>query len=222
MRPDQNHAIFAPWQFIAILIVLSGIGLLLNPGLLNYYTGKPDFLISEFLAVNESQLADVDGDFSDWIEIYNASEETLSLAGWHLTDDFKDFRKWTFPQVQMKPGQFLIVWASGKNRTNWVDDLHTNFKLSADGEYLALIKPNGKTIAHEYLPKFPKQKPDVSFGLNEEHFQEHRWLSKEPLRDYSFFGSPTPQAPNQGGSVTHKGLKSEATQLEGDPPTLPN
>jgi hypothetical protein len=159
MRPEPKHGIFAPWQFIAILLVLSGIGLVMNPDLLTYYAGKPDLLITEFLAENKSQLADADGDFSDWIEIYNASEETLSLAGWHLTDDFKNFRKWTFPQAQLEPGQFLLVWASGKNRTNWVDDLHTNFKLSSDGEYLALVKPNGRIIAHEYLPKYPKQKP---------------------------------------------------------------
>ena len=211
MRPEQKHGIFSPWQFITILLVLSATGLIMNPDLLTYYAGKPDLLITEFLAENKTKLTDADGDFSDWIEIYNASEKTLSLAGWHLTDDFKNFRKWTFPHAQIGPGEFLLVWASGKNRTNWVDDLHTNFKLSTDGEYLALIKPNGRIAAHEYLPKYPKQKPDVSFGLNEEHFQEHRWLSKEPLRDYSFFGSPTPQSHNKGGSVTHKGLKQGNT-----------
>ena len=213
MRPEPKHGIFSPWQFITILLVLSATGLIMNPDLLTYYAGKPDLLITEFLAENKTRLTDADGDFSDWIEIYNASEKTLSLAGWHLTDDFKDFRKWTFPHAQIEPGGFLLVWASGKHRTNWVDDLHTNFKLSTDGEYLALIKPNGRITAHEYLPKYPKQKPDVSFGLNEEHFQEHRWLSKEPLRDYSFFGSPTPRSHNKGGSVTHKGLKqSNATE----------
>jgi hypothetical protein len=50
--------------------------------------------------------------------------------------------------------------------------------------------------------------------LNEEHFQEHRWLSKEQQRDYSFFGTPTPQAENKGGSVTHKGLEKDNTQSE--------
>ena len=93
MRPEQKHGIFSPWQFITILLVLSATGLIMNPDLLTYYAGKPDLLITEFLAENKTQLTDADGDFSDWIEIYNASEKTLSLAGWHLTDDFKNFRR---------------------------------------------------------------------------------------------------------------------------------
>ena len=212
MRPNQKPGIFAPWQFIAILLTLSGFGLFLNPDLLQYYTGKPDLIITEFLADNQSQLTDADGDYSDWIEIYNASEDTIPLKGWHLTDDFKNYRQWTFPQAQLEPGGFLLVWASGKNRTNWIDDLHTNFKLSSEGEYLALIRPDGKIVAHEYLPKYPKQKPDISFGLNNEHFQDHKWLSKEPLRDYSFFGEPTPLKPNHHGAVTPKHIQKPSPE----------
>ena len=71
MRPEQKHGIFSPWQFITILLVLSATGLIMNPDLLTYYAGKPDLLITEFLAENKTQLADADGDFSDWIKIYN-------------------------------------------------------------------------------------------------------------------------------------------------------
>lgn len=199
---------------MAILIALVGVGILMNPDLLRFYAGKPDLLISEFLADNQAHRTDVDGEYSDWIEIYNTSDETISLKGWYLTDDFRDFRRWMFPQAELGPGEFLLVWASGKNRTNWVDDLHTNFKLSSDGEYLALVRPNGKTVAHEYLPKYPKQKADISFGLTRSHFESQRWLSKEPLRDYSFFAVPTPLEPNTGGSLTSKGLKP--VQAEND------
>lgn len=197
----------APWHFIAILVGLVCIGIFLNPDLLKFYAGKPDLLISEFLADNQTHRTDADGDYSDWIEIYNASDETVSLKGWFLTDDFRNFKQWMFPKAELGPGKFLRVWASGKNRTNWVDDLHTNFKLSSDGEYLALVRPNGKTIAHEYLPKYPKQKADISFGLTKSHFESQRWLSKEPLRDYSYFAAPTLLQPNGTGSLTSKGLK---------------
>ena len=81
MRPEQKHGIFSPWQFITILLVLSATGLIMNPDLLTYYAGKPDLLITEFLAENKTQLADADGDFSDWIEIYNASEKN-AFSGW--------------------------------------------------------------------------------------------------------------------------------------------
>jgi len=207
MRSDRHQGILAPWQFVAILVALVCVGLLLNPDLFRFYAGKPDLLISEFLADNQTHRTDVDGDHSDWIEIYNASDEIVSLTGWYLTDDFRNFRQWMFPKAELGPGEFLLVWASGKNRTNWVDDLHTNFKLSSDGEYLALVRPNGKTIAHEYLPKYPKQKADISFGLTKSHFESQRWLSKEPLRDYSYFAEPTPLEPNPNGSLTSKGLK---------------
>jgi hypothetical protein len=212
MRPDRHQSILAPWQFIAILALLVCIGILLNPDLLKFYAGKPDLLISEFLADNQTNRIDADGDHSDWIEIYNASDETISLKGWYLTDDFRNFKQWMFPIAELEPGQFLLVWASGKNRTNWVDDLHTNFKLSSEGEYLALVRPNGKTIAHEYLPKYPKQKADISFGLTKSHFESQRWLSKEPLRDYSYFADPTPLETNAHGSLTSKGLKPAATE----------
>jgi hypothetical protein len=202
MRPDSKQGVFSSLQFIAIMVTLAATGMLLNPDLLKFYSGKPDLLISEFLTENRTHLQDVDGDFSDWIELYNASEETVSLTGYYLTDDFKDYDKWKLPKADLRPGEFLMIWASGKNRTNWLDDLHTNFKLSRSGEYLALIRPNGKTVAHEYHPKYPHQKPDVSFGLTKEHFETHRWLSKEPLRNYYYFNTPSPLKANQDGSLT--------------------
>ena len=172
MRVIQSKTRITSWQFIALLIGCMVLGATLSPDLLRFYAGKPDLLISEFLAENQSIRADSDGDFSDWIEIYNASDQAQSLEGWSLTDDFKDYKKWSFPSIRLQPGAFLLVWASGKNRTNWVGDLHTNFKLSSGGEYLALIRPNGRRVAHEYLPKYPKQVADISFGLNQSHFVE--------------------------------------------------
>jgi len=58
MRPEPKHGIFSPWQFITILLVLSATGLIMNPDLLTYYAGKPDLLITEFLAENKTQLTD--------------------------------------------------------------------------------------------------------------------------------------------------------------------
>ena len=206
MRVIQSKTRITSWQFIALLIGCMVLGATLSRDLLRFYAGKPDLLISEFLAENQSIRADSDGDFSDWIEIYNASDQAQSLEGWSLTDDFKDYKKWSFPSIRLQPGAFLLVWASGKNRTNWVGDLHTNFKLSSGGEYLALIRPNGRRVAHEYLPKYPKQVADISFGLNQSHFVEQKWMGKEPLRDYSFFTTPSPMAANPAGILNVKTL----------------
>src|SRR5437879_351493 len=74
-------------------------------------------LISEFMASNTGGLTDQDGDTSDWIEIHNDSLTQTNLAGWHLTDDAANLSKWTFPATNVPAGGYVVVFASGKNRT---------------------------------------------------------------------------------------------------------
>lgn len=121
-------------------------------------------VITEFLASNETGLTDEDGDFSDWIEIHNPDATPVDLAGWHLTDDVTVPVKWTFPATTVAPGGYLLVFASSKDRTDPAGQLHTNFKLSAGGEYLGLLAPDGTTIATEFAPTYPPQMTDVSYG----------------------------------------------------------
>ena len=131
-------------------------------------------MISEFLAANGSRaplvvgdLLDADGDSSDWIELHNPTAGPFDLGGWYLTDDANEPAKWRFPSpTVLAPDGFLVVFASGKNRTT--GQLHTSFKLSADGGYLALVLPDGRTVAHEYAPSYPPQLTDVSYGLAED------------------------------------------------------
>ena len=106
----------------------------------------PDFplLISEFCASNDSVLADEDGDFSDWIELHNRSLEQVPLNGWGLSDGDTGEPKWLLPEITLDPGHFLIVFASGKDRRNPDQNLHTNFKLSSKGEILTLFAANGQ------------------------------------------------------------------------------
>jgi hypothetical protein len=123
--------------------------------------------ISEFMASmsNTNIIADEDGDSSDWIEIRNLSPNTVNLEGWSLTDDSGNLRKWRFPATNIVANGHLVVFASGKDRRTPGRPLHTNFKLDAAGEYLALVEPDGKTIACEFAPKFPTQVPNVSYGF---------------------------------------------------------
>jgi hypothetical protein len=120
--------------------------------------------INEFMAVNDIGLDDEDRDESDWIEIYNAGTETVDLLGWFLTDDNDDLTQWEFPQVMLGPDSYLIVFASGKDRRDPLGILHTNFKLSGSGEYLGLVRPDGRTVVSEFFPSFPKQAADISYG----------------------------------------------------------
>ncbi len=124
-------------------------------------------IITEFLASNSNGLQDEDGDFSDWVEIFNAGTNAVNMDGWFLTDSPGNLTRWRFPAVNLSPNSFLIVFASSKNRTVPGAPLHANFGLNASGEYLALIKPDGVTIASEFAPAFPDQLPNVSYGVGQ-------------------------------------------------------
>ncbi len=124
-----------------------------------------EVVINEFMAINNSVLRDEDLDFSDWIELKNLSSGTVDLAGWRLTDKADNLNRWQFPAATIPPGGFLVVFASDKNRAVAGSELHTNFKLSGDGEYLGLIRPDGVTVESEYAPVFPPQIADISYGL---------------------------------------------------------
>jgi len=148
-------------SLFALILNLSWIG-----------SARPAPIINEFVARNDSEqplrtgeLLDEDDDPSDWIEIYNPTTETINLDGWFLTDDPDDLEKWECPSVEVAPGGFLIVFASGKDRRDSDEELHTNFQLRAGGEFLALVQPDGQSIAHAY-DEYPPQFADLSYGLS--------------------------------------------------------
>src|ERR1051326_5556238 len=125
-------------------------------------SAQTNILITEIMASNTSTLAAEDGDFDDWIEIYNAGANTVDLNGWYLKDSGTS---WQFPQTDIAPNSFIIVFASKKNRRVPGQPLHTNFQLERNGEYLSLLYPDGLTVASGFIPNYPVQAPDISYGL---------------------------------------------------------
>jgi hypothetical protein len=75
-----------------------------------------NILINEIMTSNSSFMSDEDGSFEDWIELYNAGDLPVNLKGFALSDDISDSLKWIFPSYEIQPGEFLLVWASGKDR----------------------------------------------------------------------------------------------------------
>jgi hypothetical protein len=128
--------------------------------------------ISEFMAENATALTDEDGDAPDWIEIENTGATPVALHGWFLTDKRGNLRKWSFPPTNLAVNGHLVVHASGKDRRVPGAPLHTNFKLDSGGGYLALVRPDGTTVASEF--SYGRQRSDVSFGLN-------RHIDSQPL-----------------------------------------
>ncbi|MCP4456160.1 MAG: hypothetical protein GY809_32280, partial [Planctomycetes bacterium] len=121
-------------------------------------------VISEFMADDDATLPDEDGDFTGWIEIHNPTPVSINLRGHYLTDDDSDPWKWAFPNLDLGPDGYVVVFASGKNRTDTAVASHTNFRLSNDGESLALVGP-GPTVLHAFSPVYPPQRRDISYGL---------------------------------------------------------
>lgn len=134
--------------------------------------------INEVMASNGETIADEDGDFEDWIEIYNAGEENVNLLGFGLSDDSSNTYKWVFPDTIINAGTFMVVWASGKDRKVSGKELHTNYSISGDGEEIIITDPNGNILDEMEPIAIPR---DVSYG-------------KQPdgTGEWKFFETPTP------------------------------
>ncbi|MFZ5480025.1 MAG: lamin tail domain-containing protein [Myxococcota bacterium] len=98
--------------------------------------------VNEFMPDNESSAEDDTNRHSDWIELHNFGDEPVSLAGWGVTDDRADpWRHELSAALEMEPGDFLLLWASGE--PDYGDD-HLPFELSADGGDVGLYSPDGR------------------------------------------------------------------------------
>lgn len=130
-------------------------------GLTGVYGEKSGrIIINEIMAVNYTGLADEDGDTGDWIELFNPGDQPVNLLGYYLSDKQDMPQLWAFPDVTIQPGEFLLVWADGKDRVSG-GVLHTNFRISA-GELITLSNPSGTVIDSVRLDK---TLADISFGL---------------------------------------------------------
>lgn len=148
-----------------------------------------EVFISEFLASNATSMTDADRHTSDWIELHNPDPDPVNLEGWFLTDDSRRLDKWRLPAVVLAPNEYRVIFASGKDRTNAASELHASFNLSAVGEFLGLVRPDGITLASAYPPAFPSQATDISYGLAAE---AGSWVPR-------YFATPTPGQPNGEG-----------------------
>ena len=101
----------------------------------------------------------------DWIELRNLGNASVDLFDYYLTDDSGRLTEWKFTQSFIIPaGGYAIVFASNRNEF-FEGEAHANFRLSStNGEYLALIAPDGETIVDELLPQFPALKREQAYG----------------------------------------------------------
>lgn len=119
---------------------------------------KSYLYINEIMADNGITVAGPDGNSPDWIELYNAGNETIDLTGMYLTDNLNNPTKWQFPEgTTIGAGDYLIVWADADG-----GDLYASFGLDANGEEVGLFDSDGVTLIDSVT--FLKQIQDVSYG----------------------------------------------------------
>jgi hypothetical protein len=150
---------------------------LVHAGLLA--TAASDVVLNEVVSSNGGSLRDLDGDAPDWIELVNRGDQLIELTGWTITDDPARPARWVFPDVALGAGDYLLLYASGKDRQ---DALHLNFSISADGEPLLLFNDQGTLVDSIVVPPLAR---DVAWGR----------LPEEPLT-WRYFPQPTPGSPN--------------------------
>ncbi len=103
-------------------------------------------VVNELMSTNRTTFADANGQYYDYIELYNRSNEAVDLTGWYLSDDAENARKWRFPETSIGPGEYLVVFASKLDRTDDPTQLHTNFALSSEGESVVLSNAAGRVM----------------------------------------------------------------------------
>ena len=118
-------------------------------------------MINELLAINDAVNSDEYGEFDDWLELYNHGTDTVYLDNHYLTDDPDNFTKWRFPEssLAIAPNEYLIVWCDDDDEQG---SIHTNFKLSGNGEFIAFTNPDGETVIDSLT--FAEQIADISYG----------------------------------------------------------
>ncbi|HNS19022.1 MAG TPA: lamin tail domain-containing protein [Sedimentisphaerales bacterium] len=127
--------------------------------------GSP-VVVNEVMASNVTSYADPQGEYDDWIELYNTTDAPIDAGGLYLTDDQSEPRKWQIPTgdpaLTTIPAQgFLLIWADGDTGD---PGLHADFGLGADGDEVALFDSDGRTLLDSI--SFGPQISDFSYGRN--------------------------------------------------------
>ena len=143
--------------------------------------------ITEAMSGNADTLSDEDGETPDWLELFNPGPAPVQLEGWGLSDEDDGDGAWVFPALTLAAGEFRVVFASGKDRSG--EELHTDFKISSDGEQLLLLDDAGAIVDTLIVPALADGR---SFGRAQVVTETEvlgegsaAWLSLEATADWA-------------------------------------
>jgi len=137
-------------------------------------------VINEFMADNATTITDPNGQYDDWIELFNPTSNPITLTGKYLTDKRTNLTKWQFiePNLTLNSNQYLLIWC---DEDSGQAGQHTNFRLSATGEFIALVESDGVTVIDSL--SFGPQATDTSFGRRPDGAEN--WITMAPTPGYT-------------------------------------
>lgn len=125
------------------------------------FLATPKIVINEFMASNNDAITDENGEYEDWIELYNADNIEVHLSDYYLSDDVENPNKWQLPNITLAPDQYTIIWADEDGNQG---EQHANFKLSKNGESIGIYDNATNNYAPLDYLEYGEQQTDISFG----------------------------------------------------------
>ena len=173
-----------PFLFLILLLIL------LNMKYFDSYSNYGDLIINEVMSKNTYTLMSDDGNYYDYIELYNGYDYDIDLSGYYLTDDDNHY-KWRFNDTVIKSKSYLVVYASS---LDYCDNniCHTNFKLSDNGESITLSDKNGKVVSKI---RYDEMVNDIAYGYKD--------------NKYVYFYQGSPNSENNGDSSLETIIREE-------------
>jgi len=154
--------------------------------------------LNEVCSDNETILLDDFGEYNDWIELYNTGNVAINIEGYFLSDNPDNPQKWSFPNVEIEADNYLVIFASEEDLVS--SFIHTNFKLSKNGEPLLLSNPDGLIIDQLLIPPLAD---DQSYGR-----------SASNINEWFYYSSPTPGNQNNNNSAFQFNKKPSFTNTQ--------
>lgn len=180
------------YVIIIVIFMIAGLLVFLLPKQDNYMkNGK--LYINEIMASNSYTIKDDDNEYSDYIEIYNGYSSTINLKDFMLSDSEFKTDKWVFPDIEIEKGEYLIIYASGKNKCDLINKIcHTNFKLSSEGEVVTLTDDSNNILSKV---TYGKVSNDISIS-----YIKSQYISTE---------TPTPGKKNVASEIKTAKIKKQ-------------
>jgi hypothetical protein len=175
---------FMKIQFLGLLIAALFLSIISANAALFATGNNASIVINEVMASNLNSKADPQGQYDDWIELYNFSDNVVDLNGMYLTDELSDPTKWQFPSgTAISAYGYLLIWADNDIAD---EGLHANFQLSSDGDEVGLFDVDGVTLLDSIV--FTEQTMNISYGRY-----------PDANDNFQYFNYPTPGSANTSG-----------------------